>query len=93
MNVFLVISGFLALFATIGHIVIGGKSFLSPMLGAEFSAVSKRVMYCLFHFITADFAISTLILIGAGFGVTFELDVKLAVIGVIAHFLYRIKCF
>ena len=43
-------------------------------------------MYCLFHFITADFAISTLILIGAGFGVTFELDVKLAVIGVIAHF-------
>ena len=86
MNVFLIISGFLALFATVGHIVIGGKSFLTPMIGADFSAVSKRVMYCLFHFITVDFAISTLILLGAGFGATFDLDARLAVIGVIAHF-------
>jgi len=86
MSVFLIISGFLALFATVGHVVIGGKSFLRPMLVAEFSAVSKRVMYCLFHFITVNFAISTIILLGAGFDATFDLDAKLAVIGVIAHF-------
>ncbi|MAG13957.1 MAG: hypothetical protein CMN78_05120 [Spirochaetales bacterium] len=86
MNVFLMVSGFLALFATVGHLVMGGKSFLRPMLGAEFSPVSKRVMYCVFHFMTVDFAIATLILLGAGFGATFGLDAKLAVIAVIAHF-------
>ena len=86
MNVLLIISGFLALFATVGHLVIGGKSFLAPMLRAEFSEVPKRVMYCVFHFITVDFALSALVLLGAGFDITFALDPRLAVIAVIARF-------
>ena len=87
MNVLLIISGFLALFATIGHLVIGGKSFLAPMLRAEFAAVPKRVMYCVFHFITVDFALSTVVLLGAGFDITFGLDPTLAIISIIGRFL------
>ena len=92
MNIVFVIAGALALFATIGHVLIGGKSFLAPMLAAGFDEVPKKVMHCLFHFITVDFALSTLVFLGAGLGLTLGFDPRLVLLLSAARFALYCSC-
>ena len=69
MNLFVIIAGSVCAFTTLGHFAIGSKDFLKPMLEAEFEPVPKKVMHCVFHYISAYLILSTLALLGIGFGV------------------------
>jgi len=87
MNWYLVVSGLLAAFCTVGHLTIGRKTFLKPMMEATFDEVPKKVMHCVFHFITIDFVLATVVLLAAGFGLTFGHHVRLLVLFIAVHFL------
>ena len=66
MNIYTLISGLLAAFATIGHLTIGKKQFLKPMLNADFDNLSKKVMHSVFHYITVFLALSAVVLLMVG---------------------------
>ncbi len=74
MNWLLFFAGILAAFATVGHFVIGSKNFLTPMLEASFEEVPKKVMHCLFHYISAYQVMSSLVLIALGFSSTLRVE-------------------
>jgi hypothetical protein len=61
-------SGIFALLTTIGHFAVGTKQFLVPMLAAIFDPVAKKVMHCVFHYISAFLILSTLALLLVGTG-------------------------
>lgn len=86
MNGYFIASGVLAAFATIGHLTIGIKSFLSPMLSAEFGETPKMAMHCVFHFITVDFALAAAALILAGLGVAVGYDLRSVALFIALHF-------
>jgi hypothetical protein len=69
MNSMVITSGVLALFTTIGHFAVGSKDFLKPMLEATFDPIAKKVMHCVFHYISAFLILSTIALLGAGAGI------------------------
>ena len=66
MNVYAVIAGVLALFAAIGHLTIGKKQFLAPMMKADFDQLAKKVMQTVFHYITVFLLLSSYMLIMPG---------------------------
>ena len=68
MNWMITIAGFVALFTTIGHFAVGSKSFLKPMLEASFDDIPKKVMHCVFHYVSAYLIVSTVALLLIGFG-------------------------
>ncbi len=68
MNWLLLIGGLFAAFATVGHFTIGSKSFLKPVLEASIDEVPKKVMHCVFHFVSAYQVLSSIALLGAGVG-------------------------
>ena len=74
MNWYLCIAGVFAAFTTIGHFTVGSKSFLKPMLEASFDEVAKKVMHCVFHYMSAYLILSTLVLLFSGFGFGFGSD-------------------
>jgi len=65
MNTIILISAIICLFCAMGHLVMGIKMFLKPMLNAKFDEVPKRVMYGVFHYITVNFILSTIVLFAA----------------------------
>ncbi len=69
MNWYIVIAGLVCAFTTIGHFAVGNKNFLKPMLEASFDPVPKKVMHCVFHYVSAYLILSTIALLGIGFGV------------------------
>jgi len=86
MNWLLFVSGLFAAFATVGHFTIGSKSFLKPMLQASFDEVAKKVMHCVFHYISANFILSTIVLLGLGIGINFKVDTALLVRFISIHY-------
>ena len=68
MNWLIIISGIFALLTTIGHFAVGSKEFLKPMLEATFDPVAKKVMHCVFHYISTFLIISTIALLAVGSG-------------------------
>ena len=68
MNWFILIAGVVSAFTTLGHFAVGSKQFLKPMLEASFDPVPKKVMHCVFHYISAYLILSTLSLLAIGFG-------------------------
>lgn len=86
MNALVIISGALAAFCTVGHFVMGSRSYLRPMLDADFESVPKKVMHSVFHYISVDFILSTLILLATGLGLSFGYDLSAAVFIVGLHF-------
>ena len=66
MNVYAVIAGVLALFASIGHLTIGKKQFLLPMMNADFDQLAKKVMQSVFHYISIFLFLSAYMLIMPG---------------------------
>ena len=69
MNYYLSISVIFAILSTHGHLTIGSTAFLRPMLATEFDVVSKRTMHCGFHYVSAYFFTSAIVLQGLGLGI------------------------
>ena len=72
MNWLIIVSGLFAAFTTVGHFIIGSKSFLKPMLGASFDEVPKKIMHCVFHYVSTYLILSTVALLAVGFGVKIQ---------------------
>ena len=68
MSWYTIVSGIIALFATIGHFTIGSSQFLRPMLEASFDTIARKVMHCVFHYISVFFILSTVALLAVGLG-------------------------
>lgn len=68
MNWLITISGLFALMTVAGHFTVGSKEYLKPMLEATFDPVAKKVMHCVFHYVSAFLVLSTIamLLIGTG---------------------------
>ena len=71
MNWMILISGLAAGFVNIGHFTVGNKDFLKPMLQADFDDVPKKVMHCVFHYISVYVVLSFIVLIAIGLGFSF----------------------
>ena len=66
MDWYIIIAGLIASATTVGHFAVGSKQFLKPMLGASFDPIPKKVMHCVFHYVSTYLILSavTLLLIG-----------------------------
>jgi hypothetical protein len=71
MNWMILISGLAAGFVNLGHFTVGRKDFLKPMLQADFDDVPKKVMHCVFHYISVYVVLSFIVLIAIGLGFSF----------------------
>jgi hypothetical protein len=69
MNWFILISGVVCAMTTIGHFAVGSRDFLAPMLAASIEPVPKKVMHCVFHYVSAFLILSSVFLLGIGSGV------------------------
>ena len=74
MNVLVFIAGIFAFGVVIGHLTLGVKLYLKPMLAAEFDPVAKRVMLCVFHYVSVFvvLAAAVLLTVGAGFNYVYD---------------------
>ncbi len=68
MDWYIIIAGLLAAMTTVGHFVVGSKEFLRPMLEASFDQVSKKVMHCVFHYVSTFLILSAVTLLSIGSG-------------------------
>ena len=68
MNSYIIIAGVFALATLLGHFTVGSKKFLRPMLEASFDPVPKKVMHCVFHYVSTYLILSAaaLLFIGSG---------------------------
>ncbi len=66
MNWYITIAGLIACATTVGHFAVGSKEFLRPMLAASIDPIPKKVMHCVFHYVSTYLVLSavTLLLIG-----------------------------
>ena len=71
MNWMIFISGLAAGFVNVGHFTVGSKDFLKPMLQANFEDVPKKVMHCVFHYVSVYVVLSFIVLIAIGLGFSF----------------------
>ena len=69
MNVLIVLAGVVGALTTIGHFVVGSRRFLAPMLAAPIEDVPRKVMHCVFHYVSTHLILSTVALFLVGFGV------------------------
>ena len=84
MNIYVLVAGIIAAFAAIGHLTVGKKQFLLPMLSAGFDQVPKKVMHSVFHYITVFLVLSAFVLIMMGIrgsGCMFDPTLLLGFIG------------
>ena len=75
----ILISGLAAGFVNLGHFTIGSKDFLKPMLQADFDDVPKKVMHCVFHYVSVYLILSFIVLMAIGLGFSFGTADKLLV--------------
>ena len=69
MNWLVFVAGLVGAFMVFGHFTIGSKQYLQPMLDSKFDPIPKKVMHCVFHYISAYLILSTLGLLGVGLGI------------------------
>jgi hypothetical protein len=87
----ILISGLAAGFVNLGHFTVGNKDFLKPMLQADFDDVPKKVMHCVFHYISVYVVLSFVVLIVIGLGFSFgTADALLVKFIAINYFLFAI---
>ena len=60
------IAGLLAAFVVFGHFMMGIKSYLSPMLGADFEKIPKATMQSAFHYVSVFLVLAAVTLILSG---------------------------
>ena len=66
MNPLLVSAGIIALLTTAGHFTAGQKMYLKPLLESEIEEVPKKVLHCVFHYVSTFLILSTLALFVSG---------------------------
>lgn len=79
MNTLILTAGLVATLTTIGHFAAGTKMFLTPMLDASFDLTAKKVMHCVFHYVSVFLIFSSLFLLLAGAGINMGGDPVLMV--------------
>lgn len=67
MNPLIVSAGFIALMTTAGHFTVGRKMYLKPLLKSEMEPVPKKVLHCVFHYVSTFLSLSTLALFVSAF--------------------------
>ena len=69
MNGYIMIAGLFALATVLGHFTVGSKQFLQPMLRASIDPIPRKVMHCVFHYVSTYLILSAaaLLIIGSGF--------------------------
>lgn len=87
MNWLLLSAAAFALLTTIGHFTVGTKEFLIPMLKAEFDEVSRKIMHCVFHYVSAFLILSTVGLFSAGVGLIESNAAKWMVLFIAANYI------
>ncbi len=91
MNWMILISGLAAGFVNLGHFTVGSKDFLKPMLQADFDDVPKKVMHCVFHYISVYVVLSFIVLTAIGVGFSFgTADALLVKFIAINYFLFAV---
>ena len=88
MNWMIFISGLAAGFVSLGHFTVGSKDFLKPMLQAEFDDVPKKVMHCVFHYVSVYVVLSFIVLIAIGLGFSFGAADTLLVKFIAIHYFF-----
>jgi len=73
MNIYILIAGIVSLSVVAGHFTVGIKTYLTPMMDAEFDPIAKKVMQCVFHYVSVFLVIATVVLILSGIDKTFSL--------------------
>ena len=63
MNYFIFISALITLVAIIGHLTMGSKEYLKPVLDSDIGSVPKKVMQSLFHYMSVFLVLSMIILL------------------------------
>ena len=86
MNWIVLISGLAAGFVNLGHFTVGSKTFLKPMLAADFDDVPKKVMHCVFHYVSVYLVLSFIVLMAIGLGFSFGTADKLLVKFIAANY-------
>ncbi len=86
MNWFIFIAGIIAAMTVVGHFTVGRKDFLMPLLDSSIDDVPKKVLHCVFHYISAFLVISTLALLAVGVGVKFKSGYTLLVDFIAIHY-------
>lgn len=66
MNYYFIAAALLAFITCVGHFTYGTNKYLKPMLSASFDPIAKTVLHCVFHYVSAFFVLSTLVLITCG---------------------------
>ncbi|MFC1865587.1 hypothetical protein ACFLYB_02595 [Chloroflexota bacterium] len=74
MNWLVLISGLFAFFASVGHLTMGRKLFLQPIMDASFDEIPKKVMQSIFHYMTIFQILSAVALLLIALGYSFDLD-------------------
>ena len=69
MNWYIMIAGLIGCATTIGHFAVGSKQFLKPMLGATIDPIPKKVMHCVFHYVSTYLILSTVTLLFIGLNI------------------------
>lgn len=86
MNWFIFIAGIIAAMTVVGHFTVGRKDFLMPLLDSSIDDVPKKVLHCVFHYISAFLVISTLALLAVGAGAKFKSGYTLLVDFIAIHY-------
>jgi len=69
MNWYIFIAGLIAAAATVGHVSVGRKKFLKPMLETTLDPIPKKVMHCTYHYISTFSCLSALMLLTIGLNI------------------------
>lgn len=68
MNAPILAAGLAAGFITLGHLTIGSKQYLRPMLRASFDDLPKKINHCVFHYVSVYLLLSAVFLLLTGMG-------------------------
>ena len=63
MNFFILISAIITFVAVIGHLTMGRKDYLKPVLDSDIDIVPKKVMQSVFHYMSVFMVLSMIILL------------------------------
>ncbi|MCQ0022991.1 hypothetical protein M4914_08550 [Streptomyces somaliensis DSM 40738] len=63
MNGWLFAAGLLAAATAVVHVVAGGRSVVRPLLGGSLPAEPRRTLHAVWHLVTADLSLSSVVLL------------------------------
>lgn len=72
MNYYFLAAGILSLIALLGHLTMGYKLYLKPVLDSDLDDVPKSIMKGLFHYVSVFQILSSLVMIGNAVSCTMD---------------------